>query len=914
MDIPGLDFILERGFKGATRLIKGKQSFKRTFYKCLKKHLRKEEGLRKRETKRIIKIIKADLESLNWFKVSQLPKFYELSETLIEKHKFSFQSVEIFYKSFVSAIISNDELSELIKRHNDFNESQAFPGEDDNIRKSKILLKYCHKVFKEFGTIFLFGKKSSSQDIKVNDRVKGMDSGFIPLSFFSSREDLHTFEIYNILSDDSKKLFLISGLPGSGKTTLLRYLAFRSSQKSIQKQEEIIPVYIRLKNFNRKKSSLIKFIEWAIDRSLEKFSDLEIFTEKDTFLGNSMVLLLDGVDEIEDQSTNNTFHEELGKLTKKYPRCRIIVTSRPINLDPANYQNFEYLRVKPLEKELIHKYINEWFFDHKEKASLLINTLNKSPRILSLAENPFLLSMICFTFEQSGDSALIERRSDLYHNCIRFLLGRLYDPEFGKLEEKNFEEALNILKDLSLRFFLWQESHFPVDHVNVFGKRIITPNIIGKTSKFLERVQRDTGIIQNSSEGFTFTHRSLWEYFTALSLLEKDIDFVICQAGNPHWEEVIRLFAGLLDSEEEIQRLINGLWNINRPLALRTTTEIKISSAELIGSLVSLEGGNQAKLMLINSLEASLPLIHESMQKMLIHETLNILLKTLNEKDCEVIYHAHELLEREELHPLEPGGLIYDLFDLGNSEERLAKLEKDQASKLEWVKVDGGTFWMGQEDTYFNEVPLHAVHIDTFEISKHPVTNRLFSIFPFKNSEIPDDKDNLPVAGRTWYEAYYFSLFLNSSLPTESEWEYAVRGGQQAVRTRYFFGDESDKLENYAWFGEPKRKEAYAVDEINPKTGETNLNRLGIANMLGNVWEWCLDNYYEYKDIAWDKKLIKNPIAPKQNEARIFRGGTYKGSKDTARCARRVFSHPTNTGSTVGFRLVRRSSELNPLS
>jgi hypothetical protein len=142
---------------------------------------------------------------------------------------------------------------------------------------------------------------------------------------------------------------------------------------------------------------------------------------------------------------------------------------------------------------MIGEYLRKWFAGDQKKIAALHAVLSAKPRIRALAENPFLLSMICYTFAQGEDANLIERRSELYKNCTDALLRRGYDVESAKI---NTADTLKILKDLSLRFFLWQEADFPVDQVNVMGRRVLTAAALGAAETFLERVQRETGLLQ----------------------------------------------------------------------------------------------------------------------------------------------------------------------------------------------------------------------------------------------------------------------------------------------------------------------------------------------------------------------------------------------------------------------------------
>ncbi len=744
------------------------------------------------------------------------------------------------------------------------------------------------------------------------DRMASIDQGFVPMLLNDWRE---TFEEAHGEAITTEELFsengkaqriLVRGLPGGGKTTLLRYLGHHFAGLSMEGRKVMIPIYTRLRDFQSRKGTLEKFVCRQIDVDSDSPEMRDALCDKKRLLERSMVLLLDGLDEIEDPETAGKMAELLDDFAKNHPRCSIVVTSRPLGLKREDFPDYRTMDLMPLSPRMIRDYLTRWFAGESESIDQLLRTFQEKARIRSLAANPFLLSMICYTFERGGKTELVERRSQLYESCTRHLLQRPYDVKRGGFLRIEYEEALEVLKDLSLRFFLWQEADFSVDHVNVIGRHNATARALGKTEEILDQLQRQTGLIHRVKEGYTFIHRSLWEYFTALALLNKKADFVIRQAANPDWEEVVRLYAGLLPGGDEVKSLVNGLWTINRPLALRVTTEVKTPVAELIQPLIEDEQGNQGKLLLINSLEQSLPLVADGERQSIVGETLRILLLECEERDCEVIYQAQMLLEKMGLKPLQTGGVIHELLDLSNAITRQNKFLNDPANHFEWIEVEGGSFRMGDDHHGDDEKPAHPVEVGTFFMARHPVTNHLLANFPFGEKYPHYGGGSHPAVGNTWWEAYFFALWLGARLPTEAEWEYAARGGRDARPTQYFFGDREDELPEHAWFGETGRATAHAVDEINPRTGKENLNPIGLCNVVGNVWEWVEDDWHSnYKGSPDDGRAwIDNP----RGSDRVMRGGSFYDVAAYCRSALRFGDSPDYRDGGLGFRLSRSVS------
>ncbi len=244
--------------------------------------------------------------------------------------------------------------------------------------------------------------------------------------------------------------------------------------------------------------------------------------------------------------------------------------------------------------------------------------------------------------------------------------------------------------------------------------------------------------------------------------------------------------------------------------------------------------------------------------------------------------------------------------------------------------IPAGEFKMGGSDdeAFRDELPVHDVYLDAFYIDKYPVTNAQFKEFIDANPQwekprgftffhsfkfydgyylhhwdkdnYPEERVDHPVVHISWYAAMAYARWIGKRLPTEAEWEKAARAGLEDKK--YPWGDEIDGGKaNY----EKRRQQTTPV-------GRYPANGYGLFDIVGNVWEWCLDE--------WDKSFYAfsskdNPICGGNIERivqnytnskshHVIRGGSWYNSVENVRTAKRSGVLPTYANSNIGFRCV----------
>lgn len=221
-------------------------------------------------------------------------------------------------------------------------------------------------------------------------------------------------------------------------------------------------------------------------------------------------------------------------------------------------------------------------------------------------------------------------------------------------------------------------------------------------------------------------------------------------------------------------------------------------------------------------------------------------------------------------------------------------------------RVEGGTFWMGAQSTdssgqnydseaYNVESPVHSVTLSTFYIGETEVTQELWqSVMGSNPSHFSGT--NLPVEQVSWNEivneflpALNAATGQNFRLPTEAEWEYAARGGNQGHGYTYA---GSNTLDDVGWYGNNSNSQTHPAGTKSP-------NELGLYDMSGNVRDWCQDWYGSY---SGDSQT--NPQGPSSGSYRVLRGGGWNSHAGYCRVSYRINNHPGYGSVIIGFRLA----------
>jgi formylglycine-generating enzyme required for sulfatase activity/class 3 adenylate cyclase len=221
------------------------------------------------------------------------------------------------------------------------------------------------------------------------------------------------------------------------------------------------------------------------------------------------------------------------------------------------------------------------------------------------------------------------------------------------------------------------------------------------------------------------------------------------------------------------------------------------------------------------------------------------------------------------------------------------------AREPEMIVIRGGSFAMGSSDDP-TERPIHQVTVKPFSIGKYPVTVQEWNECAAAKAcgFTAVGNDNAPVTNVSWSDAQQYAAFLAQAtkkpyrLPTESEWEYAARGGTQ---TKYWWGD---KLQP----GMAGCKDCGDASAEQPaKVGSFKPNQFGLHDMGGSVDQWVEDCWHRnYQGAPGDGSAWIGGDCT----SHVLRSGSWKNDARYVRPANRD-SYDTNVRyPTHGFRVA----------
>jgi len=696
---------------------------------------------------------------------------------------------------------------------------------------------------------------------------------------------------------------VVLGDPGSGKTTHLKRLLLALIREGADKYglpAYTVPVFLPLRNLQRNGAmNLPAFMDNELaDPNLELSQNFGKRLRK----RGRILYLLDGLDEVADAKKRKQVAKWIKRSLESTPDAYYLVTCRyaGYSSDLKLSDLFLEMHIRPLDRKQSEKFIHNWYHivetsmatDKKaakrrgeEYASKLVTRLKqpdfRSGRVFAMTQNPLLLTTICLVHrDQAG--RLPNRRAQLYDECINVLLERWRMAKDLPVSIPA-DSARRILQPVA--YWLHEKegrTRATADEL----KAVIEPKLanVKDTTKsaaaFLASIRDESGLLTGwGNDSFGFMHLGFQEYLTALEIRRLAFEntnilkSLVDRFGESWWQEAILLLMGLRDSPlfERFMRFLVDSPNFSaHPVLVQHCMEdaIEVSEKPFLELLQRPYGKDR-----------------EFWERQLLALTI------MEERWPDKI---DDLKGALTTHPFDQ---ISARFDAG---VKVGDFRTSKKSGVELVQIPGGSFMMGSKRGDKNETPVKKVALDSFYLSRYPITNDQYSCFLGDNPDIDEpaywgdkrfNQERQPVVGISWDEAKAFCEWAGGMLPTEAQWEYACRAGSTG---EYWSGDKETDLNKVGWY------DKNSGDRLH-KVGEKPPNDFGLYDMHGNVWEWCEDWYGPYKVAQRSKDGLR---IHKGGSGRVIRGGGWDYDARVCRSACRLRFVPDDRSSGLGFRLA----------
>lgn len=695
---------------------------------------------------------------------------------------------------------------------------------------------------------------------------------------------------------------VLVGDPGAGKSTFLRRIAFAACEVLLEHNPLAaadllptkpcpFPILIRaasLANHIRHRHPdgpadtdspewLIHYLRAAAN---EKKWDLDA-AYFDGQLSAGCLLLLDGLDEVPAELERKSLARLLQSAAQAYGKTQFVATSRPTAYGGETaIPGFVAIRIGPLEDEAVETFVANWcraVHRGEEKAgqhqSELLSAIRSKPEIQAMAVNPVMLTALAAL--HWNRTSLPDQRSELYESVLDWLAK-------ARAEKPGRMPALQCL---AMMEHLAYSMHSDPKGKQVEITRHAAARILASrfrdvpkaerakaAERFLEEEETDSGILVSRGNTLRYWHLTFQEYLAARALAARDEDRrKLLFSGQkklyaPDWRETVLLLAGVLSKQGQ-ERVDAFLAEILDGLGGDPSLTDRLRSVGLIGRILQdLKSWNY---------QIADPRYRENLDRV----------PAIFDKEIARTIDLQTRLEAADA--------------LGQAGD--PRLERDN-----WVRVEGGSFWMGAQDedpqgqNYDPEAndyesPVRQVEVSTFLMGRYPVTvseyARFIAAAGSGEFRLPYDWQqqlrypNRPAVGVSWYEAAAYCAWAGGRLPTEAEWEYAARSGREGVR--YPWGNEGPDEYKANFGGEPGHPTPVG---LYPE-GATPA---GIEDMAGNVWEWVEDEWGEYSKENATK-----------DKAKVIRGGSWNYLPRWLRVSVRYRVGPHQRVNVIGFRCVR---------
>jgi hypothetical protein len=759
-------------------------------------------------------------------------------------------------------------------------------------------------------------------------RSSGGDAGSSRM-YGESQQDVNLSDVLSL----GKRLILTGG-PGCGKTTVLLHVAWALAQamaaddlhiaatkvgfpvKDKEQEPLPLPIFVPLSMYAAHRRSLSS----REDRTLAAFISHYLFGRQTSFHlpedffrcllreGQSVLLLLDGLDEVPDEAERAQVRQAIEDLVTGRDQMRVVVTCRTAAYQgrTALGKGFHQVTVKPLAQEHIdalirHAYAHIYRTDpaqQRQKSDELLQGIARweqerqmrsgkdTPRLF---DSPLLVRMLLIVHYR--ERRLPEQRAELYMRAVDAMLLPDYNPDvettdyLGQFIGGNWEVHRDLVQHLAFQMHRRGPEQGREIKETDLRRLLAEETAYAPLANTFIAVTRQRGtLLEERLERYRFLHLAFQEYLAArylatIKLSEGGLQAVLSflEEGpllESWWREVILLIAGYFSvtSPQTAQSFLQRLAGIDAAAAERKSLPpaVQLAAAELAAT-AWLEW----------------PAQRQELRRRLAARLAALLADV-------------ELMSESQASWRAAAGRA--LAQLGDPRPGVGVDPTTGLPDIVWgEEVPVGVYRYKETEVQIKR---------SYRLARYPITYAQFQCFV----EAPNFDDNRWWAGmpsnarelrkqlfpfvnhpceNSWYEAVAFCRWLSDKLcyevrlPHECEWEVAAR---YPDGRSYPWGNDFDAEKANTKEGKINGTTAVGIYPQGVNQG------LGLYDLSGNVWEWCGNKNSDPNDDAVDSS----------GALRVLRGGSWDGALNAARATYRYSGAPGARHRKFGFRVMVR--------
>ena len=447
-------------------------------------------------------------------------------------------------------------------------------------------------AYRTYGTQGLITSSQFNPDLsQVFTPVRVIPKSLQQISpaLIQQQEAERTLTIWDLLAncklESAFRRIVILGPPGSGKTTLLTYIAltyaYRHHRLHGRRVPSLVPVFLQLRMFREEitvedSKSLPQVIVEQMNTLPEAWSQDELYLWwfESRLLNGKCLVMLDGLDEIVDQTQQRRVSLWIDHQMHKYPNTIWILTSRPLSYRQTQLTEIRTtLAMKPFDLQQMELFLQRWYLQieilqqarkldpgvkaaAKDKANDLIHRIKNHASLTAMATNPLLLTMIAMVHNYRG--ALPGSRAELFGEIVDMLLFRRQEAK-GLIESFSLqvEQKKFVLQKLALELMMQEKVIFSLEEgisiiktpLRLVAGEKVTPIV------FLEHIEKVSGLLLQVEEGlYEFAHVSFQHYLASVQIKELGQTKPLTDnIESIWWHETIRLYSAKNDITEIIE-------------------------------------------------------------------------------------------------------------------------------------------------------------------------------------------------------------------------------------------------------------------------------------------------------------------------------------------------------------------------